>query len=33
MTHIAVHGILDGKSVDWMEPVSEADYLGGQAAG
>ncbi|MBW3097488.1 (R)-mandelonitrile lyase [Pseudohoeflea coraliihabitans] len=26
MTHIAVHEALDGKTVDWFEPVSDADY-------
>ena len=26
MTHIAVHAALDGKTVDWEEPVAEADY-------
>ena len=26
MTHIAIQEQLDGKAVDWMEPVSEADY-------
>ena len=29
MTHIAIHGMLDGKSVDWMEPVSDEDYRAG----
>lgn len=28
MTHIAVHEALDGKTVDWMEHVSDADYTG-----
>ncbi|PZQ49915.1 MAG: cupin domain-containing protein [Rhodovulum sulfidophilum] len=28
MTHIAVHEALDGKTVDWMEPVAQSDYLG-----
>ncbi|GAA4454588.1 cupin domain-containing protein [Nibrella saemangeumensis] len=27
MTHIAIHENLDGKIVDWLEKVSEADYL------
>ncbi|WP_338326023.1 (R)-mandelonitrile lyase [Sphingomonas oligophenolica] len=27
MTHIAIHEALDGNAVDWMEQVSEADYL------
>jgi quercetin dioxygenase-like cupin family protein len=26
MTHIAIHEALDGKTVDWMEPVTDADY-------
>lgn len=28
MTHIAVHERQDGKTADWQEPVSEADYAG-----
>ncbi len=28
MSHIAVHEVQDGRSVDWMEPVAETDYLG-----
>jgi quercetin dioxygenase-like cupin family protein len=28
MTHIAIAERLDGKSVDWMEQVSEAQYRG-----
>jgi quercetin dioxygenase-like cupin family protein len=28
MTHIAVQEKLDGKVVEWMEQVSEAEYLG-----
>jgi quercetin dioxygenase-like cupin family protein len=32
MTHIAIHEQLDGRSVDWLEHVSDAEYLG-QAAG
>jgi len=31
MTHIAIAEALDGKAVDWMEQVSEADYLAGSA--
>ncbi|ARU57401.1 cupin [Oleiphilus messinensis] len=27
MTHIAVQEALDGKNVEWYEPVSDADYL------
>jgi|SRR5579871_1023339 len=26
MTHIAIQESLNGKGVDWMEPVSDADY-------
>ena len=26
MTHIAIQEALDGKAVDWMEPVSDEDY-------
>jgi hypothetical protein len=26
MTHIAIHEALDGKAVDWMEHVTEAQY-------
>ena len=28
MTHIAIAEALDGKVVDWMEPVSDAQYRG-----
>jgi hypothetical protein len=28
MTHIAIQEALDGKVVDWMEQVSEAQYGG-----
>ena len=28
MTHIAVHEALDGETVQWLEPVSDADYEG-----
>ena len=28
MTHIAIQESLDGKAVDWAEPVNDADYLG-----
>lgn len=28
MTHIAVQEVLDGKTVDWLEKVSDADYGG-----
>ncbi len=26
MTHIAIHEALEGRSADWMEPVSDAEY-------
>jgi len=29
MTHIAIHEALDGSRVEWMEHVSDADYLAG----
>lgn len=29
MTHIAVQEVKDGKAVDWLEHVSDADYTGG----
>jgi len=32
MTHIAVQEKLDGKVVDWMEHVSDAQYLAGSGA-
>lgn len=28
MTHIAMQEALDGKAVEWMEPVSDEDYRG-----
>jgi len=28
MTHIAIQEALDGKAVDWLEHVSDADYAG-----
>ena len=28
MTHIAIAEALDGKTVDWMEKVSDAEYAG-----
>jgi hypothetical protein len=28
MTHIAITGTLNGKSVDWMEKVSDEQYNG-----
>jgi len=28
MSHIAIQEALDGKTVDWLQPVSEADYTG-----
>jgi hypothetical protein len=32
MSHIAIHEVQDGRSVDWLELVSDADY-GAQAEG
>jgi hypothetical protein len=29
MTHIAIQEQLDGKTVDWMEQVSDEQYQGG----
>jgi quercetin dioxygenase-like cupin family protein len=28
MSHIAIQEMLDGKAVEWLEKVSDADYLG-----
>jgi quercetin dioxygenase-like cupin family protein len=28
MTHIAIHEMLDGKAVDWLEQVSDEQYAG-----
>ena len=28
MTHIAIQEALDGSPVDWLEPVTDAEYLG-----
>ena len=28
LTHLAIQEHLDGKAVDWLEPVTEAQYLG-----
>lgn len=28
MTHLAMQEALDGRAVDWLEPVSDADYAG-----
>lgn len=28
MTHLAIQEALDGKTADWLEPVSDADYRG-----
>jgi quercetin dioxygenase-like cupin family protein len=33
MTHIAIQERLDGKVVDWLEPVSEEQYRGGEELG
>ena len=30
MTHIAVHEALDGETVEWLKPVSDAEYGGGR---
>jgi len=30
MTHVAITELLDGKNVEWMEPVTDAQYLGGE---
>lgn len=32
MTHIAIHEALDGKAVEWMEPVSDEQYRAGRNA-
>jgi quercetin dioxygenase-like cupin family protein len=32
MTHIAIHEALDGKFVEWMEPVTDAQYCAGTGA-
>ncbi|WP_419897802.1 (R)-mandelonitrile lyase [Roseomonas sp. USHLN139] len=29
MAHIAIQERLDGKAVDWLEPVTDAEYAGG----
>jgi hypothetical protein len=29
MTHIAIQEALDGKNVDWMEKVTDVQYLAG----
>jgi len=29
MVHVAIHEALDGKHVDWLEPVTDAQYQGG----
>ena len=31
MTHVAIAEALDGKAVDWMEPVTDEQYLVGEA--
>ena len=31
MTHIAVQEALDGKAVEWMEHVTDADYAAARA--
>jgi quercetin dioxygenase-like cupin family protein len=30
MTHVAIAEMLDGRAVDWMEPVTDAQYLAGE---
>jgi quercetin dioxygenase-like cupin family protein len=30
MTHLAIGEVLEGRSADWFQPVSEADYLAGK---
>ena len=32
MTHIAIQEALDGKNVDWMEKVTDEDYLSGEGS-
>lgn len=32
MSHIAIAEMLDGRAVDWLEPVTDAQYLAGEAA-
>jgi hypothetical protein len=29
MTHVAITEMLDGKNVEWMEPVTDEQYLAG----
>ena len=33
MTHIAVQEALDGKNVEWLQKVTDAEYLAGQDTG
>jgi quercetin dioxygenase-like cupin family protein len=33
MTHIAIQEYADGKAVDWMEQVSDEQYLAGRGTG
>jgi quercetin dioxygenase-like cupin family protein len=33
MSHIAIQEALDGKAVEWLEPVADAQYLGAPANG
>ncbi|WP_068299997.1 cupin domain-containing protein [Pararhodobacter sp. CCB-MM2] len=28
MTHLAIHEVVDGSAVTWLEPVSDTDYAG-----
>jgi len=32
MTHVAIAEALNGKAVEWIEPVSDAQYLAGRQA-
>jgi hypothetical protein len=31
MTHVAIAEMLDGRAVDWLEPVTDEQYLAGNA--
>ena len=32
MTHVAIHEALDGKTVDWLEKISDEQYNAGSTA-
>jgi hypothetical protein len=32
MTHIAIGEVIEGRSADWLEPVTEAQFLAGRRA-